>query len=329
MSPALHKDKVRFVCISDTHNHAPREGFTLPKGDILVHAGDLTNQGSYDELKKAANWLEKADCAVKLVIAGESYTRTRHAPTSPIAHRVLPLGNHDLSLDLEYRLKHEEGWSVTPEKVEECRRLMNSIPGVTYLQHSSVDVQLPRRSIDGQDGSISLRVFGSPFSPDRSAQNWAFQYPEGEAEALWNAIPAATDVLITHTPPAGHCDVSKHWVEGGCAALKHALWTVRPALHICGHCHEGRGAEIVRWGDSPRAVESKRTWDDPGAGNKKQSLLDLTDSHGDHVLEVGKETAVVNASIMAKSWGRGAKAFNKPIVVDVPLSIFGKGHERD
>jgi 3',5'-cyclic AMP phosphodiesterase CpdA len=63
--------KVRIVCISDTHNKAPGEGYTLPKGDVLIHAGDLSNQGSYHELKRAADWLEKADFAVKIVVAGK------------------------------------------------------------------------------------------------------------------------------------------------------------------------------------------------------------------------------------------------------------------
>jgi len=62
--------KIRIVCISDTHNHGPGEGYTLPKGDVLIHAGDLTNQGSYAELKKAIEWLEKADFPVNIVIAG-------------------------------------------------------------------------------------------------------------------------------------------------------------------------------------------------------------------------------------------------------------------
>ena len=37
--------RTRFVCISDTHNQTLR----LPKGDVLIHAGDLTNQGSFSE----------------------------------------------------------------------------------------------------------------------------------------------------------------------------------------------------------------------------------------------------------------------------------------
>lgn len=65
---ALHavRRKTRFVCISDTHNNTPK----LPPGDVLIHAGDLTNQGSYDELERSVAWLEKAPFEVKVVVAG-------------------------------------------------------------------------------------------------------------------------------------------------------------------------------------------------------------------------------------------------------------------
>ena len=58
--------KTRFVCVSDTHNQTPK----LPPGDVLVHAGDLTNQGTLGELRRAVAWLESADFEVKIVIAG-------------------------------------------------------------------------------------------------------------------------------------------------------------------------------------------------------------------------------------------------------------------
>jgi predicted phosphodiesterase len=65
--------KTRFVCLSDTHNASPVHGsFKLPKGDVLIHAGDLTNQGSISELRKTVDWLEKADFEAKIVIAGRS-----------------------------------------------------------------------------------------------------------------------------------------------------------------------------------------------------------------------------------------------------------------
>jgi predicted phosphodiesterase len=66
-----HLRKTRFVCVSDTHNANPANGaFKLPKGDVLIHAGDLTNQGSLSELCKTLDWIEKAEFEVKIVIAG-------------------------------------------------------------------------------------------------------------------------------------------------------------------------------------------------------------------------------------------------------------------
>lgn len=68
--------KTRFVCVSDTHNASPEHGaFKLPEGDVLVHAGDLTRQGTFAELKNTLDWIEKADFEVKLVVAGDTFLR--------------------------------------------------------------------------------------------------------------------------------------------------------------------------------------------------------------------------------------------------------------
>ncbi|KAF2772985.1 Metallo-dependent phosphatase [Teratosphaeria nubilosa] len=300
---ASKQNRVRIVCISDTHNAAPGEGFTLPKGDILIHAGDLTNQGSHAELKKAINWIEKADFAAKIVVAG----------------------NHDLSLDRTYHVKHADGWRVEADDFDDCRKLLTGASSITYLEHSSAVIDLPEKD-------ISLQIFGSPYSPARERkQNWAFQYSERDADGIWNAIPANLDILITHSPPAGYCDTSAHWQEGGCTSLLQHASRTRPLVHVCGHCHEGRDARIVRWNESNKECKLpdgatevngvSHRWEDPGAGqgNKKQSLLDLAGTRGGKVLERGRETAIVNASVMARSFGRGAKAFNKPVVVDLVL----------
>jgi 3',5'-cyclic AMP phosphodiesterase CpdA len=73
--------KTRFVCISDTHNAGG--AFHIPKGDVLIHAGDLTNQGTYSELQKAITWLQGIDgFQSKIVIAGMSLFRV--LPCSPL-----------------------------------------------------------------------------------------------------------------------------------------------------------------------------------------------------------------------------------------------------
>lgn len=181
-----------------------------------------------------------------------------------------------------------------------------------YLQHASAVIQLPGKG-------ISLRVFGSPYSPDRGRQNWAFQYEEKVAESIWSALPEDVDILVTHTPPKGCLDASKHWEEGGCPALKTALSRSRPLVHVFGHCHEGRGAMIVQHSTHSDKPTTSITWDDPGAQNNKQSLLNLTRKGLD--LRSGDQTALANASIMATSFHRGSKAFNKPIVVDVEIPL--------
>lgn len=69
-APIRQTRKTRIVCISDTHNQTPK----LPQGDVLIHAGDLTKQGSRHELEKTVRWLESTDFEAKIVIAGKYCT---------------------------------------------------------------------------------------------------------------------------------------------------------------------------------------------------------------------------------------------------------------
>ena len=91
-----------------------------------------------------------------------------------------------------------------------------------------------------------------------------------------------TDIVITHTPPKYHCDESKDARASGCKTLRETLWRVRPSLAICGHVHEGRGAERILWDlDCPNVKFKERAtgyWTDPslGVGSKKQCHLDLS-----------------------------------------------------
>ncbi|OJT07975.1 hypothetical protein TRAPUB_1125 [Trametes pubescens] len=64
---------IRVVCISDTHNAHDRLP-PLPKGDILIHAGDLTNTGTELEVRKAVHWLDRAPHRYKVFIAGNHDT---------------------------------------------------------------------------------------------------------------------------------------------------------------------------------------------------------------------------------------------------------------
>ncbi|KAI0896342.1 Metallo-dependent phosphatase [Annulohypoxylon nitens] len=245
--------RTRFVCISDTHNCTVK----LPKGDVLIHCGDLTNQGSFSELKKQVTWLEKADFECKLIIAG----------------------NHDLTLDTDF-FEQFGGYfhNNTPQNPVDCQNLLTQSKPLIYLQHSSQVIKLTSPS----GPKTTFSVFGSPYIP--SCGKWAFQYPRSDsaaAEAKWNDIPLDTDILITHGPARTHRDESRHRESVGCESLRQAMWRVRPRLALCGHVHEARGVERVCWDLSNKFVRYKELantfqWEDPGVGNEKNCLVDLT-----------------------------------------------------
>jgi len=44
-------DKVRFVCLSDTHTLTSKITLPIPEGDVFMHAGDFTRRGLMNEIK--------------------------------------------------------------------------------------------------------------------------------------------------------------------------------------------------------------------------------------------------------------------------------------
>ena len=60
--------RIRVVRVSDTHN----DDLTghIPDGDVLLHAGDMTDDGTPDELGKSLNWICNLPHKLKVVIPG-------------------------------------------------------------------------------------------------------------------------------------------------------------------------------------------------------------------------------------------------------------------
>ena len=153
-------------------------------------------------------------------------------------------------------------------------KLVKGYKSILFLNHEPAIIRLLK-----EDGpQTTFKVFGSPYSPRNGT--WAFGYIPEQASALWDQIPLDSDVVITHTPPKYHCDESESRAAIGCDVLRQTMWRVRPSLVICGHVHNGRGAEIVQWDlSSPNAKFKENAtsyWEDPGFDNKKQCLLDLS-----------------------------------------------------
>jgi Icc-related predicted phosphoesterase len=207
--PPVSPESVKVGCISDTHNEQP----PVPLGDILIHAGDLTVNGTFSELQAQLSWLN----------------------ILPHAHKIVIAGNHDLLLDQSY-FRQNPRLASSNNNEKKLKEL--NWGNITYLENESRVLHVRGKN---------LRVYGSPMTPMYG--NWVFQYPV--SEDVWrNTVPEITDVLITHGPVKGHLDASPSNLSylQGCSNLQREIWRVKPRLHVCGHVHAARGVEHADWG---------------------------------------------------------------------------------
>ncbi|KAJ8112629.1 hypothetical protein OPT61_g5047 [Boeremia exigua] len=197
-SPEAKKNRItnptRFLILSDTHNlPLPKN---LPACDVLLHCGDLTEDGTPESLSQALSDLGSVNAELKLVIAG----------------------NHEIYLDSEYCTA--EGGSAAD--IERARSLISSDPsslasknGITFLEEGTHAFTL--RS------GASFTLYASPFTPAFGAS--AFQYPTIEdrynptpATPSWarntgtekSRIPDNVDIVMTHGPAQYILDTTLH-----------------------------------------------------------------------------------------------------------------------
>ena len=120
-----HERRIKVVCISDTHNTQP----VLPDGDLLLHAGDLTEWGSFDEMQSQLTWLSSQPHKYKVVIAG----------------------NHDVLLDGDFLETNKERFAVKDGQTAADLDFGSAI----YLQDSATMLNFP--ALDRE-----CSIYGSP-----------------------------------------------------------------------------------------------------------------------------------------------------------------------
>ena len=85
------------------------------------------------------------------------------------------------------------------------------------------------------------KIWGAPWTKTFGGMNphcKAFTFDhDAELDAKWALIPSDTNILVTHSPPAGVLDAGF-----GCVNLNwHVKARVRPLIHCFGHIHEFGG----------------------------------------------------------------------------------------
>eukprot|EP00092_Neocalanus_flemingeri_P105714 GFUD01135527.1.p1 GENE.GFUD01135527.1~~GFUD01135527.1.p1 ORF type:complete len:303 (+),score=76.45 GFUD01135527.1:73-981(+) len=207
-------EKVKIVCMSDTHSTLSEIQFDVPDGDIFIHAGDFTRYGLPSEVEQFNTWLGNLPHRYKVVIAG----------------------NHELSFDpntyREAREYMKQGGEDADMEVADIKKLLTNC---VYLEDESVEI-------------LGIQIYGSPWQPFFSHS--AFNLQRGpDLHSKWSNIPTNTDILVTHGPPLGVRDASlktsipAKTVRAGCEdLLEEVVNRVRPKYHIFGHIHEGYGS---------------------------------------------------------------------------------------
>uniref|UniRef100_A0A914MTP2 Calcineurin-like phosphoesterase domain-containing protein n=1 Tax=Meloidogyne incognita TaxID=6306 RepID=A0A914MTP2_MELIC len=215
LNEPIHPDRVRFVCISDTHNHLDQILHCIPPGDVLLHCGDFTNFGDLDELEKFSKELKQLPHRYKIVIAG----------------------NHELGFedgeDISGRRANANMWRLGSGS-RGTHQGYKQLTDCIYLQDSSVKI-------------YGINIFGSSWHP---LPGFSFYRSRGKAIfEEWLKIPHAkilgekykpvVDVLMTHSPPLGHSDLPPRGDRMGDADLLNVVEkAVKPRVHVFGHTHE-------------------------------------------------------------------------------------------
>ena len=92
---------MKIVFISDTHGIHKKLGEL--SGDMIIHAGDISNRGTYKEIKTFLNWFEALNFEHKIFIAGNHDFYLEHLNTSEleelIPKNVIYLNDSGIKID--------------------------------------------------------------------------------------------------------------------------------------------------------------------------------------------------------------------------------------
>jgi len=202
--------KVRIVCISDTHSSVEnvQPPYNVPDGDILIHAGDFTNDGEVEKVKEFNQWLGML----------------------PHKHKIVVAGNHDTSFDPSVIAPGRRLW----EKLQhpELHMVKSLLTNCIYLEDNHITIE-------------GYKIYGTPWQPLFGRGDRAFQIPHSDEEQwedVCSKIPTDTDILVSHSPPLGIQDANGNGnMCGSEVLLRHVVERVKPTYHIFGHIHESYG----------------------------------------------------------------------------------------
>jgi calcineurin-like phosphoesterase family protein len=175
--------------------------YSLPKADILIHAGDCTNIGRENEISEFVYWFQNL---------------------KGFGTKIFVAGNHDWGFEWKnpwlYQYINDENLSQS-----DCY----------YLEDSEMIITDP-------EFSKPIKIYGSPWQPEfmnwafNVPRNQLYKYWEKiplDTQILITHSPAyGMCDKVENRPPSL-----------GCESLIKYIDKIKPKIHITGHIHSGRG----------------------------------------------------------------------------------------
>lgn len=129
----------------------------------------------------------------------------------PHKHKIFVAGNHDWG----FQTNRDSSVGLLPT-------------GCHYLEDSGIQIE-------------GINFWGSPWQPIFC--NWAFNLPRAALHEHWDLVPDGTDVLITHSPPYKHLDLTPDAEHIGDRAMADMVYRIKPKYHVFGHIHWDYGVQ--------------------------------------------------------------------------------------
>ena len=192
---------MKITFISDTHSKHNQVTSSLPGGDVLIHAGDISNKGHRSEIQDFIKWFSTI----------ENYT-----------HKIFIAGNHDFGCQDEVLA------------VEELLRLN---PGSEYLYD---DIFLIGDESDDYDDMVKVwgspwqpEFYNCAFNlPRQGAELKAvWNMIPSDVDILVTHGPPNGHL--------DYVDYAKQNV--GCELLRDRIDLIKPKIHVFGHIHSSYG----------------------------------------------------------------------------------------
>ncbi|KAK4184645.1 putative rhamnogalacturonate lyase [Podospora australis] len=321
------------MILSDTHGSDDLSRSSLPRADVVLHCGDLTNCSRSEELEKTLAMLRTIDAPLKLVIPGNhefGLERGYWRWTRDRIHPCIPAQAGETSTDKD--ADTSASWELF-QQAARCDRMFLLPQGM----HTFV---VPCAILGGGNGA-RLRLFASPLTP--RIGNWGFQYDRSNPPK-WSIPPMMTsngdgpavDVVMTHGPPMYIRDGTGLMESQGCSRLLAAVERARPRVHCFGAelvtwkremCASGPvgpsaptfgnlvDVERSRYSHSSQPAKMMRPHHSPPREEASCFAVDISPD-GDHTVDRGAQTLFVNTAVDPCS-----RPSRMPWLVDMDLPV--------